>query len=245
MATDGSAAEGNESEGGDSGKPLDPNVAPEVAQLQIQGDAKVGQTLTAKYQYQSHWGLGEDRSRYAWGAKGLTSAAVEKGKQVKDSGIVPGYTLQSTDAGTVMEVSVRAENTKGKVGNTATQVMDSAVKPDIETDAPILNVPGIGDFALMSGKNDSKKRNWSGAVQMCKASGMKLPSSEDFIALYNRYPNNTINTQHGWPTGNYGNGNYYWSSTPNGGGGHTVVYLYGGYVGYNGDSGLGRVACVR
>ncbi|PTU66956.1 hypothetical protein DB032_19520 [Chromobacterium sp. Panama] len=246
VRTDSSASEGNETEGGDNGKPIDPNAAPEVAQLKIIGDAKVGQTLTAKYQYQSHSSLGEDNSRYAWGERDSTSEKVEKGKVVEKSGEVPAYKIQSSDVGRVMEVSVRAENSKGKVGNTATQAMDSAVKPDIETDAPILNVPGIGDFALMSGKDDSKRKNWSGADQMCKASGMRLPSSYDLVALYKQYPNNTINTQYGWPTAYTGGGIVnYWSSTPYSDGGHMLVYLDNGGVIWGNDNSVSRVACVR
>ncbi|WP_181941221.1 hypothetical protein, partial [Klebsiella pneumoniae] len=63
-----------------------------------------------------------DASEYAWGLQGTTAEVVNNGtgKTVAESGRVPAYTLTASDAGKVLEVSVRGKNGAGVYGNSAT-----------------------------------------------------------------------------------------------------------------------------
>ena len=241
LATDADKGQGNEIEGGDKGKPIDPQAKPTVAQLQISGKAEEGQSLSATYQYQSNNSGGQDRSRYAWGVKGTTAGLVKEGGTIGGPGQVPEYKLGDKDVGLVMEVSVRAQNSLGKVGNIATKFMEAKVMPEL------VPVPNYGDFYLMSGKSDSRKKNWSGANNLCQENGMRLPSRKQIDALRRAYPNNKINTLYGWPIHGDGPGqSFYWTSSTFPDGTYVGEYLSGGSTGYPNDGGqLARVACVR
>ncbi|WP_279625547.1 invasin domain 3-containing protein, partial [Xenorhabdus beddingii] len=108
---------------------FDENKAPAVSNLQLNGTLHVGKTLTATYQFAAKDGNTTDRSIYAWGEKGRTAERVEalaKEAGVKEpleleqkngegrvasgeSGTVK-YTIQGSDIGKVLEVSVLAAN---------------------------------------------------------------------------------------------------------------------------------------
>ncbi|MEO2219923.1 hypothetical protein ABGV49_22940, partial [Chromobacterium vaccinii] len=131
-ATDGSAAEGNESEGGDSGKPLDPQAKPIVKSLKLQGKLEVGQDLTASYAFDANGGMGGDASTYAWGEKGKADPA--KGETVAQSGAVPAHTIAQADVGKVLEVGVQAQNNAKVVGNTAKVATDGSAAEGNESE---------------------------------------------------------------------------------------------------------------
>lgn len=82
--------------------------------------------------------------------------------------------------------------------------------------------------------------NWFAADSYCTSQGLRLPTKDELVALYNAYQNDSIASVCGWPTGNY-----YWSSTQNGSGSHYSVYLNNGGVYVYYDSNYGHVTCVR
>ncbi|OQS33959.1 hypothetical protein B0T40_16495 [Chromobacterium haemolyticum] len=233
LATNAKQEDGNDTEGGDDGKPINPQAKPTVVQLQISGKAEEGQSLSATYQYQSNNSGGQDRSRYAWGAKGKTAELVKGGETIGDSGQVPEYKLGDKDVGLVMEVSVRAQNSLGKVGGIATKFMEMEVAPE----APY--VENVGYFSAAHGKTVGL----SGAHNYCNSLGGKLPSLNDLKALYKKYPNNTLGRKYGWSTEGDAFHDGYHTSTL-GGMHHYYVNLKNGGVDSAYDEKSGRVACV-
>ncbi|MDN8559327.1 inverse autotransporter beta domain-containing protein, partial [Citrobacter werkmanii] len=114
---------GNNTDGGDdNGEVVNPTAVPSVSNLAITGTLEVGQSLSATYAFAANGGEGTDKSTYAWGEKGSTASAVTAGSSVTTSGTIPAYSLQSTDAGKVMEASVQAKNAASPpvTGNTLT-----------------------------------------------------------------------------------------------------------------------------
>ncbi|NLS52097.1 inverse autotransporter beta domain-containing protein, partial [Hafnia alvei] len=114
---------GNNTEGGgEGGVIVDETVAPTISNVAISGKLAVGEALSGSYTFAANTGNSTDTSEYQWGAKGSTANAVENGngKAISQSGVVPSYTLQSSDAGQVLEVSVRAKNAADVYGNSAT-----------------------------------------------------------------------------------------------------------------------------
>ncbi|MFQ2154776.1 adhesion domain-containing protein [Aeromonas sanarellii] len=95
---------------------------------------------------------------------------------------------------------------------------------------------GQGKFATP----DGILRNWSDANSYCTGQGMRMPTRDELVALYNAYPNDKMASVCGWPTYDY-----YWSSTESGSDSHYYVRLLDGHVIVYGDLGTGLVACVR
>ncbi|WP_233164460.1 hypothetical protein, partial [Chromobacterium sp. ASV23] len=100
LATDMSVGDGNETEGGDNGKPIDTNAKPVVKALKVKGPLEVGKDLTGAYQFDANGGNSTDKSTFAWGEKGKTDAA--KGEVIAQSGVVPAHTIVAADAGKVL-----------------------------------------------------------------------------------------------------------------------------------------------
>ncbi|WP_279205515.1 inverse autotransporter beta domain-containing protein [Obesumbacterium proteus] len=114
---------GNNTEGGgDGGTIVDEAAAPSISTVTISGKLSVGESLSGSYTFAANTGNPTDVSEYQWGEKGTTASVVNSGsgKAIGQSGIVPSYTLQSSDAGQVLEMSVRAKNGANVYGNTAT-----------------------------------------------------------------------------------------------------------------------------
>ena len=114
---------GNNTEGGgDGGTIVDEQVAPSISTVAISGKLSVGEALSGSYTFAANTGNPTDASEYQWGVKGTTASVVDNGsgKAIGQSGIVPSYILQSSDAGQVLEMSVRAKNGANVYGNTAT-----------------------------------------------------------------------------------------------------------------------------
>ncbi|MEG0401252.1 MAG: inverse autotransporter beta domain-containing protein [Hafnia sp.] len=114
---------GNNTEGGgDGGAIVDESVAPSISNVAISGKLAVGQALSGSYAFEPHTGNIKDSSEYQWGVEGTTASVVDNGngKAISQSGIVPSYTLQSSDAGQVLEMSVRAKNGANVYGNSET-----------------------------------------------------------------------------------------------------------------------------
>ncbi|WP_272668162.1 hypothetical protein [Providencia sp. PROV117] len=126
IATDASANEGNETQGGDSdGKIIDSAGQPLIAGLHLQGQLAVGQSLSGVYTFNANGGNPTDASTYAWGDKGQTGQAVGSGQTIATSGQVPEYTLTAADIGKIKEVSVQAKNGLAVIGNTETLATDA------------------------------------------------------------------------------------------------------------------------
>ena len=114
---------GNNTEGGgDGGAIVDESVAPSISNVAISGKLAVGQALSGSYAFEPYTGNIKDSSEYQWGLEGTTASVVDNGngKAISQSGIVPSYTLQSSDAGQVLEMSVRAKNGANVYGNSET-----------------------------------------------------------------------------------------------------------------------------
>lgn len=104
----------------------DEDAKPFVTHLNMKGLLQQGQTITATYQFHANGGEPTDKSTYAWGHKGTTATAVGT-NAIATGGEVPGYLIQPTDAGEVLEVSVEATNGLGLKGNTLTVASDGDV----------------------------------------------------------------------------------------------------------------------
>ncbi|PHM74942.1 inverse autotransporter beta domain-containing protein [Xenorhabdus kozodoii] len=89
--------------------------APIIKNLTLIGKLEMGQKLSATYTFNPNHGDPTDKSRYAWGNKGYVD--ITKGQTITESGKIPDYTLTQSDAGTVKEVVVQAQNAMGKIGN--------------------------------------------------------------------------------------------------------------------------------
>ncbi|WP_193764297.1 hypothetical protein, partial [Hafnia alvei] len=101
---------------------VDETVAPTISNVAISGKLAVGEALSGSYTFDAKTGNPADTSEYQWGAKGSTASVVEsgEGKVISQSGVVPSYTIDSSDVGQVLEVSVRAKNGADVYGNSAT-----------------------------------------------------------------------------------------------------------------------------
>ena len=114
---------GNNTEGGgDGGTIVDETAAPSISDVVMSGTLKVGEALNGRYTFAANTGNPTDTSEYEWGVKGSTASVVNNGNgsAISQSGVVPRYTVKSSDAGQVLEVSVRAKNGANVTGNTAT-----------------------------------------------------------------------------------------------------------------------------
>ncbi|WP_429219856.1 hypothetical protein [Aeromonas veronii] len=114
--------------GGDgNGNIIDNKAKPFVTNLQLAGALKQGEELTATYTFVANGGNTTDKSNYAWGKRGQTVVDVIDGEAelishpaVTTSGQVPAYRIEAKDAGEVLELSLRAANAAGVIGNTIT-----------------------------------------------------------------------------------------------------------------------------
>ena len=116
-------SDGNEVDGGgDGGTVVDETAAPSISDVVMSGTLKVGEALNGRYTFDAKTGDPTDTSEYQWGIQGSTTTEVDSGKgtTISQSGVVPSYTVISSDAGQVLEVSVRAKNSANVTGNTAT-----------------------------------------------------------------------------------------------------------------------------
>ncbi|MFI8383865.1 hypothetical protein ACIGDK_16725, partial [Pseudomonas sp. NPDC079069] len=111
---------GTVTDGGTGGVVIDTNAAPAISGLAISGKLNVGETLSASYVFDSMTGVEGDASTYVWGQTGTATGVINSTDVVTQSGKVPEYTIKKTDAGKVLEVSVRAKNKAGVTGNIAT-----------------------------------------------------------------------------------------------------------------------------
>ncbi|HGY2267880.1 TPA: inverse autotransporter beta domain-containing protein [Morganella morganii] len=93
--------------------------APSVSQLTISGTLALGEALSGHYQFDGNNMGAADASRYQWGDEGQT-ASLNDAAVITASGTVPAYTLVSSDAGKVKELSVQARNELDITGNTLT-----------------------------------------------------------------------------------------------------------------------------
>jgi hypothetical protein len=93
--------------------------APSVSQLMISGTLALGEALSGHYQFDGNNMGAADASRYQWGDEGQT-APLNDAAVITVSGTVPAYTLVSSDAGKVKELSVQARNELDITGNTLT-----------------------------------------------------------------------------------------------------------------------------
>lgn len=93
--------------------------APSVSQLTISGTLALGEALSGHYQFDGNNMGAADASRYQWGDEGQT-ASLNDAAVITVSGTVPAYTLVSSDAGKVKELSVQARNELDITGNTLT-----------------------------------------------------------------------------------------------------------------------------
>ena len=114
---------GNNTEGGgDGGAIVDETAAPSISDVAMSGKLSLGEALSGSYTFVPNTGNPTDASEYLWGVEDTTASAVNSGsgKAISQSGVVPSYTLKSSDAGQVLEMSVRAKNGANVYGNTAT-----------------------------------------------------------------------------------------------------------------------------
>ncbi|KKI41023.1 hypothetical protein XK97_21385, partial [Obesumbacterium proteus] len=114
---------GNNTEGGgDGGAIVDEAAAPSISNVVMSGKLSAGEALSGSYTFVPHTGNLTDTSEYQWGVEGTTASVVDNGngKAIGQSGVVPSYTLQNSDAGQVLEMSVRAKNGANVYGNSAT-----------------------------------------------------------------------------------------------------------------------------
>lgn len=108
------------------------NAKPIVKDLKLAGTLKQGEELTATYTFNANGGDVTDSSTYAWGKVGSTVANVGNAV-INTSGKVPAYLIKPTDAGEVLELSLRAANAAAMIGNTIT-VDTAGTVPYIEAD---------------------------------------------------------------------------------------------------------------
>lgn len=131
----------------------------------------------------------------------------------------------------------------GLVG--AAVAADISVTSTFTSAGPNPNPPPTCDATAGAGQGgystpDGQHRSWSSANSYCTSQGMRLPTKDELVALYNANPNNTIATTCGWPTDFS-----YWSSTQSSSGYHYDVQLVNGFVYGRYDSSLSNVTCVR
>lgn len=131
----------------------------------------------------------------------------------------------------------------GLVG--AAVAADISVTSTFTSAGPNPNPPSTCDATAGAGQGgyltpDGTLRDWSAADSYCTSQGMRLPTRDELVALYNANPNNTIATTCGWPT----DGNY-WSSTQYAPGNHYFVNLGNGFVSNYSDFNVIYVTCVR
>jgi hypothetical protein len=148
--------------GGSGGVVIDAKAKPEIRDLKISGRLLVGENLSASYAFDPKTGERTDVSTYLWGQTGTATAVTSSGAAVIKPSIVPNYTIQDTDAGKVLEVSVQAKNNANVVGNTLT--MTTANSTGTTTDGgtggvviDIRGTPSISELKI-SGTLDVGKK---------------------------------------------------------------------------------------
>jgi hypothetical protein len=99
---------------------VNPTAAPIISALAMSGTLQLGQKLAATYTFNANGGNLTDKSTFKWGRLGSTASTVSAGSSVSASQLVDGYQLTVADVGQVVELSVKAKNGLGVVGNTIT-----------------------------------------------------------------------------------------------------------------------------
>ncbi|MCC7005336.1 MAG: putative Ig domain-containing protein [Ottowia sp.] len=110
VTTDGNGSGTNNTTGGNGGRVIDPNAIPSITNLTLSGTLQMGSTLNANYIFHANNGDPTDKTTYIWGTQNATAGVVETGRNVVNSGVVPPYTIQASDVGQILEVSVQAKN---------------------------------------------------------------------------------------------------------------------------------------
>lgn len=112
----------------------------------------------------------------------------------------------------------------------------------------LLNLPIIPGYTFP----ETAVKNWSQAEAYCVALGGRLPSRAELQAVFNTYTSGGTNDQlaekYGWPMfGGRCGGTYtdYWTGDRYGSGGHYVIYMDTGGVGFTSNNSLSQVTCVR
>ncbi|OQS33960.1 hypothetical protein B0T40_16500 [Chromobacterium haemolyticum] len=188
---------------GEGGSVIDPKAKPLVKDLKLTGKLEVGQSLNGSYTFDANKGEATDKSKVLWGKKGNTAGQVDKqGQVVKQSGQLQPYTIQSADAGSVLEVSVQPENArqaKGQIETATTEALGeggSVIDPQAKPLVKDLKLTGKlevgqslnGSYAFDANKGEGtdkskalwgKKGNTAGQVdtqgQVVKQSGQLQP----------------------------------------------------------------------
>ncbi|WP_243853580.1 beta strand repeat-containing protein [Providencia rettgeri] len=125
LATDATQADGNDTTGGNSeGQITDPNAKPSIESLTLNGELKVGQSLTGTYVFNANLGDNTDKSTYGWGTKGNSSTNAIHA--IETAGQVPAYVISATDVGTVLEVAVKPTNGLELSGDIKTLATDAS-----------------------------------------------------------------------------------------------------------------------
>ncbi|MDZ5731101.1 inverse autotransporter beta domain-containing protein (plasmid) [Enterobacter sp. D2] len=151
MATD--VSSGNNFEGGNGGKIVDPTASPSVSGLTVSGKLITSNKLTATYTFEANKGDPTDNSQYLWGEKGKTAQEVGAQGLAASAGIE--RTLETGDIGKVIEVSVLAKNGLNKTGNIITVASDDASPANGTTDGgysgevvDALAAPSVTDLTI-------------------------------------------------------------------------------------------------
>ncbi|MGL6006451.1 hypothetical protein [Aeromonas sobria] len=130
-------------EGGDEdGNITAQNTPPSISGLNITGTLEVGKALSGRYTFAHNGGNQSDKSRYQWGKDG-SSIGLANAKEVTKQGEVGNYTIVSTDAGSVVELTVQAKNGLSVEGNKETVKAGGGNKvPHIKPSISGLNITG-------------------------------------------------------------------------------------------------------
>ena len=136
--------DGNNNGGSNDNGTIGPNdtARPAVRDLNIAGMLQPGKQITATYIFDAKDGHPEDNSIYAWGIKGKSIGLL--GSQRTNNGDVPAFDVTPAYAGEVLEVTVRAINGGGNIGNTLTVGTDREVGNLDENGDTLPEDPGSG-----------------------------------------------------------------------------------------------------
>jgi hypothetical protein len=100
---------------------IDAAATPFISNLSISGVLKVGEILSASYLFDPKTGVSGDASTFVWAHTATTAAdVITSGIALTSEGKVREYTIDSVDAGKVLELSVQAKNKAGVTGNIET-----------------------------------------------------------------------------------------------------------------------------
>lgn len=145
----------------DGQAPVDSTALPDINNLTLEGELKVGGLLRASYEFNPNSGDENDTSLYAWGYQGTSAGQVSKGERTRRSGVMASRQLTVEDAGQVVELSILPRNGLSKTG--IVQTIDSAMdtsQGNMTTGGDVdgkVALPGSGPYISelkLSGKLD-------------------------------------------------------------------------------------------